>query len=79
MTKFPYETMPFRLEHKEGKQTKVCFFACKEHLEKYLTRAKLSPKDCKVEVMDGVYTISKSSPKRKTKGKLFSSIEDFFV
>jgi len=46
--KFPYESMPWRLEHADGPKvgrakapSKVCYFHCKENAQKYITRHKL--------------------------------------
>lgn len=46
--KFPYESMPWRLEHEDGPKEgrkkppiKLCFFHCKENAEKYIKRHKL--------------------------------------
>ena len=47
--KFPYIDFPFRLEHKDGKSIKICWFECKEHLDKYVERYKLKKKDMKIE------------------------------
>jgi len=48
MSKFPYETMPWRLEHQDGVKVgrakppmKVCYFHCKDNAEKYIKRHKL--------------------------------------
>jgi hypothetical protein len=50
-----HETFPFTLIHKDGKEDKVCYFVCQEHLDKYIFRYKLNKKD---------YTISKTKPKK---------------
>lgn len=42
-------TFPITLIHKEGTSTKYCYFQVKEHLEKYIERLNLKPKDCKIE------------------------------
>ena len=42
-------TFPITLIHKEGKSVKYCYFQVKEHLEKYIKRLKLKPKDYKIE------------------------------
>lgn len=42
-------TFPITLIHKEGKLIKYCYFQVKEHLDKYIKRLKLKPKDYKVE------------------------------
>lgn len=66
---FPYEGFPFRLEHKDGKDNKVCWFSCQEHLQKYIDRYK---------PIDGnIQTITDKAP-RKQKQELFSSLDTFF-
>ncbi len=62
---FPYETMPVRLEFGEKKDRTVCYFACPEHLDKYLTRHKLDKRKIKVDYRDGEPT--KSGKTNKTK------------
>jgi len=67
---FPYETFPWRLEvnrdyhNVKGIALTVCHFECEEHLQKYLDRYKLKPKDYKVSNRDGKSL--KSSKKHKT-------------
>jgi hypothetical protein len=43
--KFPYQNFIFRLEVKEGKDNKVCWFECQEHVSRFLNRHKLKKKD----------------------------------
>jgi len=68
---FPYETFPWRLEvNKDHHSVKgialtVCHFECEEHLQKYLDRYKLKPKDYQVSNRYGKSI--KSSQKHKTK------------
>ena len=56
---FPYETFPWRLEvnkdchNVKGVALTVCHFECEEHLQKYLDRCKLKPRDYKVLNRDG--------------------------
>ena len=57
---FPYQSFPWRLDL----STTVCHFECEEHLQKYLDRYKLKPKDYKVSNRDGKSL--KSSKKHKT-------------
>ena len=38
---FPFETFPFRLEYKDGNDTRICHFQCEDHRNKYITRYKL--------------------------------------
>ena len=69
-TDFPYQTFPWRLEvnkdhhNVKGIALTVCHFECEEHLQKYLDRYKLKPKDYKVSNRDGKSL--KSSTKHKT-------------
>jgi len=43
--KFPYETFHYRLETKEGKTKKVCWFSHESHVYKYIEQHKLNKKD----------------------------------
>ena len=67
---FPYITFPWRLEvnkdhhNVKGIALTVCHFECEEHLQKYLDRYKLKPKDYQVSNRDGKSL--KSSKKHKT-------------
>lgn len=49
---FPYENHPYRLEFGEKKEKTVCFFSCKEHLQKYLNRYKLDKRTIKIDYRD---------------------------
>lgn len=44
-----HDAFPWRLEHGDT----VCGFQCKEHLQKYLDRYKLKPKDVHISHKDG--------------------------
>jgi len=50
--KFPYETFPYRLETKEGKSKRVCWFSHESHVHKYIERHKLASKDYIAECFD---------------------------
>ena len=41
---FPYSTFPIRLEFKEDKKTRVCYFQDTTHLNKYLIKHKINKK-----------------------------------
>ena len=43
-TDFPHSSFPIRLEFKEGKTSRVCYFQDKTHLNKYLIRHKINKK-----------------------------------
>jgi hypothetical protein len=47
---FPHSGFPYRLEHKEGKDNKICFFQCEAHMKKYLEKTKLKKKDYKISI-----------------------------
>ncbi len=51
--KFPYSTFPFRLELTEGKDKRVCWFECQEHVDRFLKRHQLKRKDYTLTVKDG--------------------------
>jgi len=41
---FPFATFPIRLEFKEDKRSRVCYFQDITHLNKYLIRHKINKK-----------------------------------
>ena len=43
--KFPYSTFPFRLELVDGKDKRVCWYECQEHVDRFLKRHQLKKKD----------------------------------
>jgi hypothetical protein len=43
--KFPYSSFIFRLDLKEGKDIRVCWFECREHVDKFIKRHKLKSKE----------------------------------
>ena len=47
---FPYDLFPFRLEHPDEKEKKVCWFQCEEHLEKYIARYKIKKRSKYVKI-----------------------------
>lgn len=67
--RFPFQSFPWRLEvnkdchNVRGIALTVCHFECEEHLQKYLDRYKLKPKDILVENKYGM----KLKPKKKSK------------
>ncbi len=77
---FPYQTFPWRLEvnkdhhNVKGIALTVCHFECEEHLQKYLDRYKLKPKDYQVSNRDGKSL--KSSKKHKTNVSKRSGVGD---
>jgi hypothetical protein len=40
---------PIKLTHKDGKEEKICYFMCKEHLQSYIKRYKLKKNQVKIE------------------------------
>ena len=64
---FPYETFGFRLEYKDD--GKVCWFSCQEHLDKYIERHKLKPKEVKLDYKDAKPTVKRKTYKRDLEQK----------
>lgn len=60
--KFPYQSFSWRLEYKD--KSTICHFSCEEHLQKYIDRYRLKPKDIIVENRDGKSLISSQKHKR---------------
>lgn len=54
LSKFPYETFPYRIEHAEPKGKKVCWFSHESHVHKYIERHKLNKKDYVAECFDNL-------------------------
>ena len=50
---FPYPSFPYRLELKEGKDKRLCWFECEEHVDRFLKRHKLKKKDYTLTIKDG--------------------------
>jgi hypothetical protein len=67
MTDFPYEGFPYRLEYTDGKDEKVCWFMCEEHLQKHIDRHK--------PVNASIQTIKQKQKKQQ----LFSELDTFFT
>lgn len=44
-----HESFPIKITHQDGKEEKVCYFACEAHLESYLKRCKLKKNQIKKE------------------------------
>jgi len=79
--KFPHSGFPFRLEYQDGKEKRICWFQCQNHLDKHLTRYNLKDKDLKIDCQEGSLIVQHPTPKkrgRKPKQQLFSSIDQFF-
>ena len=72
---FPYQTFPWRLEvnkdchNIKGIALTVCHFECEEHLQKYLDRYKLRPRDYKVSNRDGKSLKSSQQHKKSVQPK----------
>lgn len=79
-----YPGFPIRIQHMDRTDKKTCWFQCQDHLEKYLTRNKLEPKNYTVEYQDPRLKPVDKPKKSKTKvapkpkKQLFSSLEEFF-
>lgn len=49
---FPHVGFSHRLEYMDGKDKKICFFQCANHMEKHIARHKLNRKNCKISVKE---------------------------
>ena len=45
---FPYDQFPWKLLHKDGKETRKCYFQTEDHMNKHIARYKLNKKDYKI-------------------------------
>ena len=62
MNNFPYDSFPYRLDHKEKPNT-ICWFQCEEHMEKYIERHKLKKKDYELST-NNVETLGKGNRRK---------------
>jgi hypothetical protein len=80
---FPHsDTFGYRLEYKEDKNTKVCWFCHSSHLQKYLDRYKpTSPKIDTHPNYESFTQTKKEQPKKRTvkkqKQKLFADVDTY--
>ena len=80
---FPHsDTFGYRLEYKEDKNTKVCWFCHSSHLQKYLDRYK--PQSPKIDTHPNYELFTqtkKEKPKKRTvkkqKQQLFADVETY--
>ena len=42
---FPFDQFPWKLVHKDGKETRKCYFQSEEHRQKHIDRYNLKKKD----------------------------------
>ena len=42
---FPFDQFPWKLLHKDGKETRKCYFQSEDHLKKHILRYNLKKKD----------------------------------
>jgi hypothetical protein len=45
---FPFDQFPWKLEHKEGKETRKCYFQSEAHRQQHIDRYKLKKKEIKL-------------------------------
>lgn len=50
---FPFDQFPYKLVHKDGKETRKCYFQCEEHMKKHIERYNLKKKDIKISYKFG--------------------------
>lgn len=64
--KFPYPTFPFRVEHKDGNDKKICWFQTEDHANKYLVRCNFKTNEYKLE-SNGVAIVGKGTRRKSNK------------
>jgi hypothetical protein len=42
---FPFDQFPWKLMHKDGKDTRKCYFQSEDHMKKHIERYNLQKKD----------------------------------
>jgi hypothetical protein len=42
---FPYDQFPYKLIHKDGKETRKCYFQTEDHRQKHIDRYSLKKKE----------------------------------
>jgi hypothetical protein len=45
---YPFNEFPWKLVHKDGKETRKCYFQSEDHMKKHITRYNLNKKDYKI-------------------------------
>lgn len=45
---FPFDQFPWKLVHKDGKETRKCYFQSEDHRKKHIQRYNLKSKDIKL-------------------------------
>ncbi len=45
---FPFDQFPYKLVHKDGKETRKCYFQSEEHRKKHIDRYKLKKNEIKL-------------------------------
>ena len=71
-------SFPYRVEFVDKEDKILAFFQCEEHLNKYLIRHKLNPKNSRVDIYPE-HTHKLPTTYKKPKRQLFSTLNDFFI
>lgn len=75
---FPHPTFPYRIEHAEKADKKICWFSHHSHVQKYIDRAKLKEGTYRIDVLDGYAPVEiKGSKKSKSKQELFADLDTY--
>jgi len=45
---FPFDQFPYKLVHKDGNETRKCYFQSEDHRQKHIDRYNLKKKDIKL-------------------------------
>lgn len=75
---FPHPTFPFRIEHIERGDKKICWFSHSSHVQKYIDRAKLTQGSYTIDVLPGHSLVDiKTEKKTKQKKELFADLDTY--
>jgi hypothetical protein len=75
---FPHASFPYRVEHKDKNDTKICWFSHPTHVQKYLDRSKLDASMCKIDTHPDYAPVEIQGTKKRTKKQdLFASVDTY--
>jgi hypothetical protein len=75
---FPHASFPYRVEHKDKNDTRICWFSHPSHVQKYLDRSKLDVSMCKIDTHPDYTPVELQGSKKKTKKQdLFASVDTY--
>lgn len=75
---FPHPTFPYRIEHAERGDIKICWFSHSSHVQKYIDRSKLKAGTYTLNVHPDYATVDiKTEKKTRQKKELFADLDTY--